>query len=149
MCWIGAIQDIFEPFARSRVHFDAKFGRAVTLTLLIIWMPLGWIALPSIAAHDRMPIDFSLAWERHLFQFTLAALAALSVVVLGKRGICRYLCPFNSIVATLRRTFAKRDVEPTTKNASSTLRIACASACTGCSQNAVPMREAVFEGSVS
>ena len=112
MCWIGAIQDIFEPFARPRVRLDAKYGRAVTLTLLILWMPLGWVVLPGIAEHDRTPIDFNLAWERHLFQFSLAALAALSVFVLGKRGICRYLCPFNSIVATLRRSFAKRKVEP-------------------------------------
>ncbi len=149
MCWIGAIQDIFEPFARPRVRLDPKFGRAVTLTLLVLWIPLGWLVLPGIAAHDRMPIDFSLAWERHLFQFALAALAALSVVVLGKRGICRYLCPFNSIVATLRRAFSKRKVEPISRNASSTLRTTCASACTGCSQKENLLREAVFEGTVS
>jgi polyferredoxin len=149
MCWIGAIQDIFEPFARPRVHLDAKFGRAVTFTLLVLWMPLGWVVLPGIAAHDRMPIDFSLAWERHLFQFALAALAALSVVVLGKRGICRYLCPFNSIVATLRRAFAKIKVEPAARNTSSTLRTTCASACTGCFRKEDPLREAVFEGTVS
>ncbi len=149
MCWIGAIQDIFEPFARSRVHLNANIGRAVTLTLLVLWMPLGWIALPSLAAHDRMPIDFSLAWERHLFQFALAALTALSVVVLGKRGICRYLCPFNSIVATLRRTFAKRHVEPTSRTTTSMIPTACASGCRGCSQKKDPLREAVLEGTLS
>jgi polyferredoxin len=149
MCWIGAIQDIFEPFARPRLQLDAKLGRAVTLTLLVLWMPLGWIVLPGIAAHDRMPIDFSLAWERHLFQFALAAFAALSVVVLGKRGICRYLCPFNSIVATLRRTFAAIKIKPTSRIASSTRRTTCASACTGCFQNEDPQRKAVFEGTVS
>jgi len=148
MCWIGAIQDIFEPFARPRVHLDAKLGRAVMLTLLVLWMPFGWLVLPGIAAHDRMPIDFSLAWERHLFQFALAALAALSVVVLGKRGICRYLCPFNSIVAALRRTFAKRKDEPDARNTSSTVRTTCASACTGCSRTEDPRREAVFEGTL-
>jgi polyferredoxin len=95
-----------------------------------------------------MPIDFSLAWERHLFQFALAALTALSVVVLGKRGICRYLCPFNSIVAALRRTFAKRKDEPAARNTSSTVRTTCASACTGCSRTEAPQREAVFEGTV-
>jgi polyferredoxin len=149
MCWIGAIQDIFEPFARPRIRLDAKFGRAVTLTLLVLWMPFGWLVLPDIAAHDRMPIDFSLAWERHLFQFALAALAALSVVVLGKRGICRFLCPFNSIVATLRRMMVRRKVEPTSRDAASTIRTTCASACTGCSLKDDPLREAVFEGSVS
>jgi polyferredoxin len=96
-----------------------------------------------------MPIDFSLAWERHLFQFALAALAALSVVVLGKRGICRYLCPFNSIVATLRRTFASVKVEPTAGNAASTRRTPCASACAGCSMKEDPPREAFFKGIVA
>lgn len=149
MCWIGAIQDFFEPFARPRVRLDAKLGRAVTFTLVVLWMPLGWLVLPGIAAHDRMPIDFSLAWERHLFQFALAALTALSVVVLGKRGICRYLCPFNSIVATLRRTFANLKVEPTSRTVPSTVRTTCASACTGCFQKEHPPREAVFEGTIS
>jgi polyferredoxin len=149
MCWIGAIQDIFEPFARPRIRLDAKFGRAVTLTLLVLWMPFGWIVLPGLAAHDRMPIDFSLAWERHLFQFSMAAFTALSVVVLGKRGICRYLCPFNSIVATLRRTFQKIKVVPTSTNATSTRRTACASGCVGCSLREDLPREPVFEGAVS
>jgi polyferredoxin len=149
MCWIGAIQDIFEPFARPRIQLNAKLGRAVTLTLLVLWMPIGWIALPDLAAHDRMPIDFSLAWERHLFQFVLAALTAVSVVVLGKRGICRYLCPFNSVVATLRRTFAKREVEPTSRIVTSNVRTACASACTGCSRKEDPLPEAFSRGIVS
>ncbi len=149
MCWIGAIQDIFEPFARPRVRLDAKLGRAVTLTLLVLWMPLGWIVLPGLAAHDRMPIDFSLAWERHLFQFLLAALAASSVVVLGKRGICRYLCPFNSIVASLRRTFERIEAEPISRSTTSTLRTACASGCAGCSRREDLPRESAFEGAVS
>jgi polyferredoxin len=149
MCWIGAIQDIFEPFARPRVRLDANVGRAVTLTLVVLWMPLGWIVVPGLAAHDRMPIDFSLAWERHLFQFALAALTALSVVFLGKRGICRYLCPFNSIVATLRRAFAKKSVEPISRNATSTGGTGCASGCTGCARKAEPLREPVLGGYVS
>jgi hypothetical protein len=148
MCWIGAIQDFFEPFARSRIHLNPKLGRALTLTVLVLWMPLGWIVVPGLAAHDRMPIDFSLAWERHLFQFSLAALVALSVLVLGKRGICRFLCPFNSIVATLRCAFASMRDEPTMRNATSTVRTACATGCTGCSRTENPPRGAVFEGNV-
>jgi polyferredoxin len=148
MCWIGAIQDIFEPLAHARIHLNAKVGRAVTLALLILWMPLGWIALPGLAAHDGMPIDFSLAWERHLFQFVLAALTALSVLALGKRGICRYLCPFNSIVAILRRAFTKTKREPTLRMTTSTMRTACASGCSGCSRQEDPPREAVFGGNV-
>ena len=73
MCWIGAIQDIFEPFARPRLRLDARLGRSVTLALLILWMPVGWLVLPSLAAHDRMPLDAGLGWERHAFQFALAA----------------------------------------------------------------------------
>ena len=127
MCWIGAIQDIFEPFARSRIRVDARFGRAVVLGLLLLWMPIGWLIMPELAAHDVTPLDLSLAWERHAFGFGLALLAAASVMILGKRGLCRYLCPFNSVVAQIRKLVPRRTqrvVAPSTP---------CASASDGCS----------------
>ena len=135
MCWIGAIQDIFEPLARPRLRLDARFGRALTLAVLVIWMPIGWLVLPELARHDRTPIDLNLAWERHLFQFGLAVLTALSVVILGKRGICRYLCPFNSIVATVRSGIARFISKPVASKTSGA-HISCASACTGCTRHA-------------
>jgi polyferredoxin len=132
MCWIGAIQDFFEPFAQSRLRLDARFGRAVTLTLLILWMPIGWLIEPSLAAHDRSPLNVSFGWERHLFQFGLAALVAGSVAVFGKRGICRYFCPFNSIVAAVRQCLPGRTRTPV---ASSIELSTCAVACAGCKAN--------------
>jgi len=125
MCWIGAIQDIFEPFARPRIRLDARFGRALTFAVVVLWMPIGWLLLPAVASHDRVPIDLSPVWQRHLFQIALGAGVALSVVFLGKRGICRYLCPFTSIVATLRRALPKR-------RARSVTPVAGTHACAGC-----------------
>ncbi len=139
MCWIGAIQDIFEPFARPRLRFDARLGRAFTFAALVIWMPIGWLVVPQLAAHDRTPIDLSLGWERHAFQFGLAAATAFSVVLLGKRGICRYFCPFNSIVASMRRFFQRAGPEstPIAATAASTFaHTPCTTACAGCSRHA-------------
>ena len=124
MCWIGAIQDIFEPFARPRIRFDARFGRALVLALLVLWMPIGWLVRPGLAAHDVTPIDLSLAWERHAFQFGLAVLAAASVTILGKRGLCRYLCPFNSVVAQIRKLVPRRAIPCPP----------CSGGCSGCSR---------------
>lgn len=129
MCWIGAIQDIFEPFARPRIRVDARFGRAVVLALLVLWIPIGWLVMPELAAHDVTPIDLSLAWERHAFQFGLAALAATSVMFLGKRGLCRYLCPFNSVVAGIRKLVPRRTPRAA---ASSTGCPPCTDGCSGC-----------------
>jgi polyferredoxin len=132
MCWIGAIQDFFEPFARSRLRPDARVGRAMTFTLLVLWMPIGWLIEPTLAAHDRSPLNVSFGWERHVFQFGLAALVAGSVAVLGKRGICRYFCPFNSIVAGIRQRLPGRTRMPV---ASSIEKNTCAVACAGCTAN--------------
>jgi polyferredoxin len=146
MCWIGAIQDIFEPFARPRIRLNATFGRTLTLAVLVLWMPIGWLVWPQLAAHDRMPIDMGLAWERHSFQFGVAAATAFSVVLLGKRGICRYLCPFNSIVGNVRRFVARVSVKPTASLAPGIAYTSCASACAGCSRHE---RTAVSEGSLT
>jgi polyferredoxin len=135
MCWIGAIQDIFEPFARPRIRLDARLGRAVTFTVLVLWMPIGWLVVPELSRHDGTPIDLSLAWERHAFQFGLAAATALSVVLLGKRGICRYLCPFNIIVASARRLVTRLIQKPVAPIATGNAHLSCASACTGCSRS--------------
>ena len=131
MCWIGAIQDIFEPFARPRIRLDARFGRALVLALLLLWMPLGWLVMPQLAAHDVTPIDLNLAWERHAFQFGLAALAATSVMFLGKRGLCRYFCPFNSVVAQIRKLVPR--MKPRAA-ATAPGCPPCSGGCSGCSR---------------
>jgi polyferredoxin len=146
MCWIGAIQDIFEPFARPRVRLDARLGRSLTFALLILWMPIGWLVLPSLAAHDRMPLDAGLGWERHAFQFALAAVVAASVLFLGKRGICRYLCPFNSIVAAVRRGVRAIVPSRTARTfAPSIVSTACAGGCNGCSRRDGALPAAAYE----
>jgi polyferredoxin len=134
MCWIGAIQDFAEPFARSRVRLDPKTGRTVALLLLVAWMPVGWLIRPELAVHDRMPLVMSLASGGHLFQFALAALVAVSVVFLGKRGLCRYFCPFNSIVSRLRHLVTRLRTPRT--SAVSIGSTTCAGACSGCQQSA-------------
>ncbi len=108
MCWIGAIQDFAEPIARSRVRFNPRLGRGVTLAVLLLWIPIGWWLWPNAALHDRTPLDLDPnSWQRHLFGLSLALAIPASVAVLGKRGICRYLCPFNSIVGSVRQTFGR------------------------------------------
>ena len=129
MCWIGAIQDFFEPFARPRVRVDPRFGRALTLAIIVLWMPVGWMLRGSLTAHDRTPVDFSLAWEPHLFGLALAALTALSVVFLGKRGICRFFCPFNPIVARVRKLVPRGTPQAVLR---STKNEACTGVCSGC-----------------
>jgi polyferredoxin len=130
MCWIGAIQDFFEPFARPRYRLDPRFGRAFTLLLLFAWMPVGWLMMPTLAAHEHMPLAMSLAWSPHVFQVGLAATVAVSVVFLGKRGLCRYFCPFNSIVASARH-FLLRLRAPRT-GATLIGSSPCAGTCSGC-----------------
>jgi polyferredoxin len=139
MCWIGAIQDIFEPFARPRLRLDARLGRSLTFAILVVWMPVGWLLLPHLAAHDRTPLNFSLGWERHLFQFALAAVVAASVTFLGKRGLCRYLCPFNSIVARVRSVVSRRTAVSTAT--STVCSSSCATGCAACPSRSVAAYE--------
>ena len=104
MCWVGAIQDFAEPLARARVHVDPRLGRTLTLGLLVSWIPVGWLLLPAVLQHQRSPISLDLgSWERHLFQIGLALAIAVSVTVLGKRGLCHSFCPFNTVVAAARQ----------------------------------------------
>ena len=108
MCWIGAIQDFAEPIARSRIRLDPRYGRGVTLAVLLLWVPIGWWLWPNAALHDRTPLDLDPnSWQRHLFGLSLALVIPASVAVLGKRGICRFLCPFNSIVAVVRKMIGR------------------------------------------
>jgi len=104
ICWVGSIQDFMEPFARSRLRFNARWGRGITLLVLVGWVPVVWWFMPEAKSADYTPFGLNLdAWTRHLFQAGLMLLVALSVMVLGKRGICRYLCPFNLVVRSVRQ----------------------------------------------
>ena len=110
MCWIGGIQDLMEPLARSRLRLNSRWGQGITLALLVIWVPLFWWLFPNASSATYSPFGINLeGWPRHVFQLGLMLLVGLSVTFLGKRGICRYLCPFNGIVGIARRGLLKID----------------------------------------
>ncbi|MBC8160155.1 MAG: 4Fe-4S binding protein [Roseiflexaceae bacterium] len=131
VCWIGGIQDFFEPLARSRVRLNPRWGKALVLLLLVSWVPIAWWLVPTAATTDYTPFGMDLAsWPRHLFQFGMVLFVGASVMVLGKRGICRYLCPFNEVVGVVRRWLPRsRRAAPRT-----------VAACTGCQQCAIACR---------
>ena len=126
VCWIGGIQDIMEPLAHSRIRLNPTWGRGLTLALLVAWVPIGWWLVPTASSTVYTPFNADLAgWPQHLFQVGLMLLVGSSVMVLGKRGICRYLCPFNSVVGVVRRILP-------TQRRTSTAASACASGCRTC-----------------
>jgi len=128
MCWVGAIQDFAEPIAHSRIRLDPRWGKGLTLALLFLWIPVTRFMWPDAAAHDRTPLDLDPnTWQRHLFGVGLALTIPLAVTFLGKRGICRYLCPFNSIVGVVRRALGLNKSTPVLSKAG------CAESGRGCS----------------
>jgi len=129
VCWVGSIQDFMEPFASSRIQLNSRWGRNITLAVLIGWVPLIWWLIPEATTASYTPFGINLdAWTRHLFQVGLMILVALSVMVLGKRGICRYLCPFNSIVRAVRQRLPHAFLAPPKDKSKSQ---------TGCAQCAI------------
>ncbi len=144
MCWVGAIQDFAEPLARSRVRIDPRWGRGVTLTLLLLWIPVGWLLWPHAAAHDRTPLDVDpTAWQNHLFGLGLALAIPVSVMLLGKRGICRFFCPFNSVVRVARRILDLANVPAKRPEPGCALE---RPTCGGCARAAAPPLYQQMEG---
>lgn len=134
MCWLGGIQDIMEPLARSRIRLDPRWGRGITLAILISWVPLAWWLVPTASTTVYTPFNIDLAaWPQHVFQLGLMLLVGASVMVLGKRGICRYLCPFNSIVAVVRRRLPGRP------GAASTAASCASGGCHSCAHGCQPV----------
>lgn len=126
VCWIGSMQDFAEPFARSRVQLNARWGRNITLIVLISWVPVVWWLMPEVKAAVYTPFGVSLdTWTRHLFQVGLMLVIALSVMVLGKRGICKYLCPFNRVVRIVRQWLPRALYEKPTEKTSAQVGCAC------------------------
>lgn len=133
VCWLGGIQDLMEPLARSRIKLNPTWGRGITLFILVAWVPVAWWLVPTSSAKVYTPINADLAaWPQHLFQLGLMLLVGASVMVLGKRGICRYLCPFNSVVAVVRRRLPN-------KRGTTSAPPACASGCRSCSHGCQPV----------
>jgi len=147
ICWIGGIQDLMEPLAHSRIRINPRWGQGITLTLLVVWVPLFWWLFPDAisAVYTPFGINFD-GWPRHAFQFDLMLLAGLSVFFLGKRGICRYLCPFNSVVGVARRWLPKHkhlqrihsiDGIPNSVNAVPAETAGCSNCAAGCHSQAI------------
>jgi hypothetical protein len=136
MCWVGAIQDFAEPLARSRVRLDPRWGRGLTLAALLLWIPIGWFLWPNAALNDRTPLDLDpSSWQRHVFGLSLALVIPVSVTFLGKRGLCRYLCPFNTIVDTVRRVVSQIIVSAPTRIVTPSCVLG-GKACGGCAPHA-------------
>lgn len=132
VCWIGGIQDLMEPLAHSRLQLNPRWGRGITLAILVAWVPVAWWLVPATTTQAYTPINADLAaWPQHLFQLGLMVLVGASVIVLGKRGICRYLCPFNSVVGVVRRSLPN---QRRTASAAAT----CASGCRSCAHACQP-----------
>jgi hypothetical protein len=93
-----------EPWARDRVRVDPRWGRALVLVVLVLWVPVGWLVVPAAIGNLHTPFSIAVTdWSARLFQVSLLILSGASVMVLGKRGLCRYFCPFNPVVGRLRR----------------------------------------------
>lgn len=106
-CWLGGIQDLFYGLAKKRVEFNPKISQAIVLGILVVWVPIAW-TFHSEAMMDmsESPIYNPLASsESFLVQaghFLVLMAVGLSVMVLGARGACHYLCPFGTVVQALR-----------------------------------------------
>ncbi|MFN3344741.1 MAG: 4Fe-4S binding protein [Chloroherpetonaceae bacterium] len=107
VCWLGGIQDLFYNIAKKRVNFNPKISQTIVLIFLFVWVPFAW-AFHSEAIFDlsELPIHNPLtSTESFLVQaghFLVLTLVGLSVMVLGARGACHYLCPFGTAVQFFR-----------------------------------------------
>jgi polyferredoxin len=110
ICWLGTAQDIAEPLARQRFRPNAFWTRTLILALLILWVPVGWYLMPAASTDLQSPFGLNAAaWQSRLFQIGLLVVVGLSVTLLGKRGLCRFLCPFIPMASALRSVLPRRD----------------------------------------
>lgn len=109
ICWLGTAQDIAEPIARQRLRPNAFWTRTIILVLLVLWVPIGWYFVPAAQSDLQSPFGLNVAaWQSRLFQIGLLVLVGLSVNLLGKRGLCRFLCPFIPMASALRSRLPRR-----------------------------------------
>lgn len=104
ICWLGGIQDVFGRFAKARVAFNPRITQIGVLAVAVLWVPLAWLFWrDAMTAHtSSMGFDADNLWS-HALHLGLLAFAAGSVFVLGKRGACRYFCPFGVVVDGCRK----------------------------------------------
>ncbi len=109
VCWLGGIQDLMSRWAKARVTFNPRITQYGVLAAAVAWVPIAWlISRSAFSSHDS-PVGFNpdnpLA---HLLHLSLLGIVAGSVLVLGKRGACRYFCPFGIVVDGCRAYHAGR-----------------------------------------
>ncbi|MCS7079735.1 MAG: 4Fe-4S binding protein [Chloracidobacterium sp.] len=109
ICWLGGVQDVFARFAKARVTFNPRITQIGVLVVAVLWVPLAWLFWrDAMTAHtSSMGFDADNLWS-HALHLGLLAFVAGSVFVLGKRGACRYFCPFGIVVDSCRKMHAAR-----------------------------------------
>ncbi len=109
ICWLGGIQDIFARFAKARVTFNPRITQIGVLVIAVLWVPLAWLFWRDAmtARASSMGFDADNLWS-HTLHLGLLTFVAGSVFVLGKRGACRYFCPFGIVVDGCRKIHQAR-----------------------------------------
>jgi hypothetical protein len=126
ICWLGGAQDLFARFARARVAFNPRWTQIGVLVVAALWVPLAWLFWRDAMTAHTSSMGFDAEnWWSHALHLGLLAFVVGSVFVLGKRGACRYFCPFGMVVDGCRKmhqassqpglvTLKRRRVSPTT-----------------------------------
>jgi polyferredoxin len=103
VCWLGAAQDWAEPLAKRRVMLNPTFWRTLTLIVAVLWAPFTWLIRPDVISSTVMPFGLSYTnLHAHFLQVGFFMVAALSVMLLGKRGACICFCPLLFVSRVVR-----------------------------------------------
>ncbi len=125
ICWLGGAQDLFARFAKARVSFNPRWTQIGVLVIAALWVPLAWLFWRDAMTAHTSSMGFDAEnWWSHALHLGLLAFVVGSVFVLGKRGACRYFCPFGMVVDGCRKmhqassqpglvTLKRRQVSPT------------------------------------
>ncbi|MFQ3638721.1 MAG: 4Fe-4S binding protein [Chloracidobacterium sp.] len=104
ICWLGGAQDLVARFAKARVTFNPRITQVGVLVIAALWVPLAWLFWrDAMTAHtSSVGFDAQNLWS-HALHLGLLAFVVGSVFVFGKRGACRYFCPFGMVVDGCRK----------------------------------------------
>jgi polyferredoxin len=110
VCWLGGAQDLMARWAKPRIQFNPRITQIGALVVAALWVPLAWtFSRTAITAHEgSVGFDAENPWS-HALHLGLLALVAGSVLILGKRGACRYFCPFGIVVDGCRSYHGRKN----------------------------------------
>ncbi len=99
ICWLGGAQDLLARWAKPRIAFNRRWTQFGVLALCVVWVPVAWaFSGGAMTAHtSSVGFDGNNLWS-HAMHLGLLGFVAGSVFLLGKRGACRYFCPFGIVV---------------------------------------------------